>query len=71
MKDKPKASAAGLIRLTDVLSRVPISKSCWWIGVKNGRYPQPVRIGARIVAWRLRDIETLCENGISTAESTR
>jgi hypothetical protein len=22
---------------------IPVSKSTWWVGVKSGRYPQPVR----------------------------
>ena len=39
---------------------IPVSKSTWWNGVKEGRYPQPVRtLGTRITAWRVEDIRTL------------
>lgn len=39
---------------------IPVSKSTWWAGVKDGRYPQPVRtLGVRITAWRVEDIRTL------------
>jgi predicted DNA-binding transcriptional regulator AlpA len=39
---------------------LPISKSSWWAGVADGRYPKPVSVGARSM-WRARDIEALLE----------
>jgi prophage regulatory protein len=53
----------GFLRLRDILAPhgpLPISKSTWWAGVKSGRYPQPVKLGPRITAWRLADIMMLC-----------
>lgn len=38
---------------------IPVSKSTWWEGVKSGRYPQPVKLGPRITAWRASDIRAL------------
>jgi hypothetical protein len=38
---------------------IPIGKSAWWLGIKEGRYPQPVRLGSRAVAWRRSDIDRL------------
>lgn len=38
---------------------IPVSKSTWWAGVKDGRFPQPVRIGPRSPAWRVDDIRAL------------
>lgn len=35
---------------------LPIAPSTWWQGVKTGRYPQPVKLGPRITAWRVEDI---------------
>lgn len=52
----------GFIRLSTVLQLIPIGKSSWWEGVKNGQYPQPVRIGKRVTAWRAEDIKTLIES---------
>ena len=40
---------------------IPVCKSSWWLGVKTGRYPQPVRLGKRTVAWRASDILALVE----------
>ena len=41
---------------------IPVSKSTWWAGVKSGRYPKPIKIGARAVAWRVEDIRALITN---------
>lgn len=40
---------------------LPISRSGWWAGVKAGKYPKPVRISPRRVAWRASDIAALLE----------
>ena len=40
---------------------IPIKKSCWWAGVKTGRFPKPVKLGPRTTAWRVEDIRRLCE----------
>lgn len=46
-----------LLALWQVLGIVPISKTTWYEGIRNGRYPRPVQISARRVGWRLADIE--------------
>lgn len=38
---------------------LPIGKSTWWAGVRNGRYPKPVKLGPRITAWRVEDVLAL------------
>ena len=58
------ADPSKLIKLTDVLAIIPVSKSTWWLGVKSGRYPMPVKIGIRTNCWRLADIRGLAERGI-------
>lgn len=49
----------GFIRLPEVLKVFPVSKSTWWSGVKDGRYPKPVKLGPKITAWRVEDIRQL------------
>lgn len=49
----------GFIRLPEVLKFFPVSKSTWWAGVKDGRYPKPVKLGPKISAWRVADIQSL------------
>jgi len=38
---------------------IPISRSTWWRGIKEGRFPAPVKLGPRITAWRADDIIAL------------
>ena len=35
---------------------IPVKKSCWWAGVKTGRFPPSVKLSARVTAWRVEDI---------------
>lgn len=51
----------GFIRLPTILNIFPVSKSTWWAGVKKGRYPQPVKLGPKITAWRVEDIRALID----------
>lgn len=39
---------------------IPVKKSCFWAGVKSGRFPKPVKIGnGRGTFWRVEDIRAL------------
>jgi|TARA_Y100001934_G_scaffold204755_1_gene242092 prophage regulatory protein len=49
----------GFVRLPTILKVFPVSKSTWWAGVKAERYPQPVKLGPKITAWRVEDIRRL------------
>lgn len=49
------------LRLPQVLAIIPISKSAWWQGCKDGRFPKPVKLGPRTTAWRSSDIAALVE----------
>jgi prophage regulatory protein len=51
----------GFLRLRAVLDVYPVSRSTWWSGVKAGRYPKPVRLSRRVVAWDVREIRALIE----------
>lgn len=38
------------LRLSQVLDRIPVSKSTFWSGCRSGRFPAPKHIG-RIAVW--------------------
>lgn len=40
---------------------IPISPSNWWNGVKEGRYPRPVKLSQNTTAWRVSDIRDLMQ----------
>ena len=49
----------GFVRLPQVLKVFPVSKSTWWAGVKDGRFPKAVKLSEKITAWRVEDIQAL------------
>jgi prophage regulatory protein len=49
----------GFVRLPQVLSVIPLGKTCWWEGVKSGRFPKPIKLSARCTAWKAEDILNL------------
>lgn len=40
---------------------VPISKAAWYAGIKEGRFPKPVKLSEKTSAWKASDIEMLVE----------
>ena len=53
------ASPEKLLRLSEVLTRVPISRSAWYQGVKDGKFPPPIKLGSKTSAWRESDVNRL------------
>ena len=51
--------AAILWPLNQVLKQFPVSRSLWLAGVRQGKYPKPVRLSKRRIAWRPVDIHDL------------
>lgn len=52
----------GFLRLSVVLSYIPVGKTTWWNGVKSGRFPKPIKLGTRMTAWRAEDIRALIDH---------
>lgn len=57
----------GFIRLRNIIGDkkrgipavVPVSKTAWWAGVKDGRYPKSHKLGPRTTVWKVEDIRRL------------
>jgi predicted DNA-binding transcriptional regulator AlpA len=61
--NEPTHNTAGedvLIRLPEVLRIIPVSKSTWWKGIKDGRFPEGRKFGSRITAWSRNEVLSLC-----------
>lgn len=52
---------SGFYRLPKILSIFGFSKSTWWAGIRNGRFPRGIKLGKRMTAWRVSDIEKLIQ----------
>jgi prophage regulatory protein len=54
--------AETLLRRPEVEARTGLSRSTLYDWMKRGEFPQPVRLGARIVAWRECDVTEWLES---------
>lgn len=65
MPDNTTFPQTGLVRLSQILAPggpIPVSKSTWWQGVKDGRFPKPKKFGPRTTVWHVEDIRALFRN---------
>lgn len=66
MQPIPVLPETGYLRLPQVLAVFPVSRSTWWAGVRDGRYPKPVQLGTRCTAWPVESIRALIESTRNT-----
>ena len=58
---RPILPETGFVRLPQILSLIPISRSAWWAGIREGKFPQGIKLGSKTTVWRAEDIRTLIE----------
>ncbi len=69
MSSQSDLPLTGFLRLRAILAPagpIPISKSTWWQGIKDGRFPKPLKLGKRVTVWRVEDIRRLLETGVQS-----
>lgn len=49
-------------RVPTITERMGISRSYWWKGVKDGRFPQGIKLSARVTVWRSSEIDALIDS---------
>lgn len=58
----------GFLRLNQIIGNkntpaiIPVSRSTWWTGVREGRFPKPVKLGKRAIAWPVDSIRALIKS---------
>jgi prophage regulatory protein len=40
---------------------IPISKTAWWKGVAEGKYPQPIKLSEKVTVWRVDEVQKLVD----------
>lgn len=55
-KEYERRAKNRLLRRPEVEARTGLSRSTLYSWMKDGRFPKPVRLGERIVAWRESDV---------------
>lgn len=71
MATRVQLPAEGYIRLSQIIGDpkadppipavIPVSRSSWWLGIRNGKYPKPVKLGPNTTAWPVESIRALIE----------
>lgn len=59
--DFPKTGFVRLSKILALAGPIPVSKSTWWQGVKDGRFPKPQKLGPRTTVWKAKEIRELFE----------
>ena len=52
----------GFLRLKQILQFIPVSETTWRVGVKEGVFPNAVKMGDRVNLWRVQDIKNLIKS---------
>lgn len=52
----PVLPETGFLRLAQLLTFVPISKSTLARRINEGSFPSPIKLSARVTAWRAEDV---------------
>lgn len=58
----PSLPDTGFIRLPQILQFIPVSKSTFWLRVKQGQYPKGIKLSPQVTAWKVEDIRQLIED---------
>ena len=58
---RPTLPETGFVRLPQILTLIPISRSAWWAGIREGKFPQGIKLGNKTTVWRAEDIRNLIE----------
>lgn len=65
MPEMQHMPSVGFMRLSAILrpnGPIPVSRTTWWQGVRDGKFPRAVKLGPRTTAWRVEDIRDLIDN---------
>lgn len=60
-----------LYRLRELSARIGLARSAIYQAVKDGRFPKPIRVGARAVAWRHQDVESWLQSRAAQREAVK
>lgn len=62
VRNVPVLPTEGFIRLPQVLSVFPVSKTRWYRGMRLGLYPKPIKLGgSKSVGWDVAAIRELIQ----------
>ena len=57
----------GFVRLPQVTYVLGISRSTLWDGIREGKFPKPIKLGSRTTVWNVEDIRAFIKEKSSQA----
>lgn len=51
-----------LLRVPAITNRMGISRSGWWKGVKDGKFPPGIKLSPRVTVWKSSEIDALIDS---------
>ena len=58
-KDVQSQAPERLLRVKQVVERLPISKSTWWFWVSSGKAPAGIKLSPKVTCWKESDINAM------------
>lgn len=64
----PQLPETGFLRLNQIIGDdthppiIPVGKTTWWCGVRSGKFPKSIKLGAKTTVWRVEDIKALVQS---------
>lgn len=58
-----------LLRLPQVLERIPVSRATYWRWCAEGKAPKPIKIGPRTTVWKSDEISAFIEQLVKEGSS--
>jgi prophage regulatory protein len=56
MHEKPTDALVRIGKIVGPNGLIPVSRSAFYQGIRDGIYPRPVRLGKRTSAWRMSEL---------------
>lgn len=56
LPDGPVLPETGFVRLAQLLTFIPLSKSTLWRRINDGSFPSPIKLSERVTVWRAEDV---------------
>ncbi len=57
------------LRVNQIVKILSISRSHWWQGVKEKKFPAGIKLSPKVVVWKTSDIRALIERACSASEN--
>jgi len=80
MQASDKFTKGALLRISQIVGnsnaeppippRIPVAKSTWWLWVKTGKAPAPIKLSDRVTVWRASDIDAFIETLAAAQEAS-